>query len=286
MSNKKSQIIDIFKCSIILGIIFFSSFFDSFSQDSTKAIKRDRKILQEDVINDKYAIHLHLGILENQHINTFRTFSGIVDRTEFSNGNALGSCVGFEFEYYPTKGWGWGLEFLYVNRGAEYKSNATIPSEIHPGTDILTQNIINTDFSFIELAPTFRWVMSEKLLTGRFNLLGSLRFAFPSVKKYSQTENILSPKGEYFIVDGEKELKRELAVGQVSNFTSILFGITVGFENYIKLNEHVNFTQRALFDYYFNNITSDKWKIFSFRFELGIRFSFGRNRESTPLELY
>lgn len=232
--------------------------------------------------NENLAIYPRFGYSYNFHISNFNYFKNSIPCGHYKNGNGYGYFATIALEKKISDKLHLSFSINYTDKSAEFFFDTTYKYRNYENliSEAIFRNTISSELYFLELQPDLRLILFETHKIALRSFIGA-RFSFPIVAKFSQFENILSPSDAYYPGESnnpEKKSKfRQLAENNIGNLRKINFGSSFGFDNTIKLNNYLAFTQQINFDYNFVDITTDKntdWKSHSLGFSLGIRYSF------------
>lgn len=231
----------------------------------------------EPLLSEKFAIHPKIGFGFTDNSANFHNFQGTIDCGLFQKGSGSG-VTGFIFGEYPLSPSTFiGIGFGYTDRSSALTvpgSFASYDATSQKTTTVFTENTIHATLGYLEIQPEFRLSLIPNFISGPLRAVGAARFSVPMSGSFVQNESIVSPENAAFISTGKREQTRLISSGQISTLTPLGIGLSVGIENLLKIGANTFFTQQALFDYNFNNTTTDaEWKQMAVRIELGLRFS-------------
>jgi len=238
-----------------------------------QAVANESVFLQE-----SFGLHPKAGILFTGYNADFQNFEGSVDCGLFENGSGFGLTAGLFLEKYIGNDFFLGTGVSFVDRSGKLSIENVFPSRdlnTNQVVNVRTENFIETNLSFIEFQPEFRWKALDKLINGPLRTLIALRLYIPINKSFTQKEKIISPDNAVFVNAGDiRTQQRDLAEGDITTIKNLGFGLTIGVENMLKISESNFLTQQLSLDYNFGNVTNDaNWSIWSVKFEIGLRFS-------------
>ncbi len=257
------------KIILIIAIISFylisMSFVETYSSDYP---------FSEEILG----IHPKAGLLYNGYNADFKNFEGSVDCGLFQKGSGFGWSAGLFLEKYSSSAFFIGVGINYIDRSGKLTVENVFPSRDETTNQIVnvrTENFIQSNLSYIELQPEFRWKALDKLINGPLRTLAGIRFYIPVNKSFEQKEKIISPDNAVFINAGDvRTQQRDLANGDITTIKNFAIGLTIGLENMLKISNSGFLTQQISFDYNFGNVTNDvNWSIWAVKFEVGLRFS-------------
>jgi outer membrane protein OmpA-like peptidoglycan-associated protein len=231
----------------------------------------------EPLLSEKFAIHPKVGFGFTNNSANFHNFQGTTDCGLFQKGVGSGVSAFIIGEYPLSPSSFIGLGVGYIDRSSTLTvpgSFASYDATTKTITTITTENTIHATLGLIEIQPEFRFSLIPNFISGPLRAVGAARFIIPVSGSFIQNESIVSPENAAFISTGKREQTRQIAAGQITTLSPLGIGISAGIENLLKVGANTFFTQQALIDYNFSNITTDaEWKQIAVRIELGLRFS-------------
>lgn len=228
-------------------------------------------------IKDKQSFYFtaKIGISGNFHFSDFSAFQGSIDCDTFKKGFGSGLLASLGLEFKLNSDIGFGAEFQLINKSAYLKVNSGFPSRDPINGEIVyvqTENSLFASPVFIDFKPYFYYTLSEKLLSGPLIACISPYLGFPISSYFKQTEQIISPDYAVFISNNRRTRERLLIEGQIEKIAKPEYGLSFGLANSLKIGYDSYLTQNLMFDFSFNNISTDvNWKVFSVSLSLGLK---------------
>ncbi|MEJ5245882.1 MAG: OmpA family protein [Bacteroidota bacterium] len=229
-----------------------------------------------------FTVQPKLGFGFNKYSADFNNFEGAADCGRFKDGSGSGLFFGALFERSLDTKKSVGLALNYINRSGILSIDYIYPLR-NPDNTITKAKIkdkIDAQLSYLEISPSFVYSLTDEFINAPLRAIGSLRFGLPLEKTFEQYEEIVSPSGAVFVDNGIRRKRRDIASGDIKSINNLVFGISLGLENNLKIGNNTFFTQTLSFDYNFNNVTSDAdWKVLGVRLDLGLRYTLFRTVE-------
>ena len=229
-----------------------------------------------------FTVQPKIGSGLNLYTANFRSFEGAADCGLFKDGAGMGMSFGVLFERSFSPSVAAGLSVNYANRGGTLTIKYNYPMRSPDNTLIQAkiEDKIDAKLAYLEFAPNFLYNLSDNFFTGPLRFVGALRFGLPLTNTFTQYEEIVSPAGAVFIDNGVRRKRRDIASGDITSINNLAFGLTLGFENNLKIGKNTFLTQTLSIDYNFNDFTSDaNWKTYALKLELGVRHTFFKTIE-------
>lgn len=228
--------------------------------------------------NEMFAIHPKFGYSINQHIANFQSFEGAVDCGNFTNGIGSSWFSEIALEKALNENYQIILNLGYYNRNSVFNTPNTFLSRDMNTNEIINVNTevnLSTNLSYFEIIPEIKLTLLKDFINGPLRIGIGPKFSLSLLKKFEQSEKIISPSNATFINQfGYKSQNRNLSSGDILSINSNNIGLRGSIENLLKISKDNYFTQSVSIDYNFTNTTNDTdWKIFSINLGLGFRFS-------------
>lgn len=249
------------KCAGVLAILF--------------AVLSLSAISQELFENEILAVHPKIGGVYNQYLPNFSQFQGSVDCGVFGSGGGYGIQGGLAIERVLSPKFQLSLGATYVDRSGEMVVGSSFKARGVDGdaVDVLTDNILTIDASFLEISPDLRFAIVKRVVSGPLRLFAGPRISVPLSANFDQKEKIKSPDYYVFTDDGLQTKTRAIAGGDISSINSLIYGASFGLDHLMKAGRDNYFTQQITLDYNLNDFVSDaEWKNLAFRVDIGYRF--------------
>lgn len=226
--------------------------------------------------NEIFAIQPKIGAIYNIYNSNFNTFLNSVDCGTFESGNGLRATGSINFEKYFKDKLAISLGIGFNDRSGKLTKPSKFPSrdlETNEKITVFTENILDVSVGTFSIAPAIKYDLASDLFGGPLRLVGGINLDFTMSPSFDQYESIVSPANATFTdANGLRTQKRDIASGEISTISSMLYGFHLGFENLLPVSSSSYFTQSLTFEYFLNNLTSDTdWKTFAVKFELGFR---------------
>ncbi|MCX6154000.1 MAG: hypothetical protein NT007_07565 [Candidatus Kapabacteria bacterium] len=234
---------------------------------------------------EKYALRANFGGLYNYYSSSFAKFQGCKECKIFENGGGFGYSALLGYETLIAEKMHFGIDLAYINRSGNLSVDISEPSRIpinYNFADSRFRNSLDITLNYFELTPQIRYILTEWKQGYPFRFMAGLRFGLPVTHSFVQNYSIIQPDNAYFI-DTIKNIKTRNAViasGDIRSIAIPAIGLSMGFENLLKIGTSTYFTQQLIFDYNFNNVAIDvDWSEYAIRLELGIRFGLEQRPE-------
>ncbi len=265
------------KVIVFIALTFYIS--NLFAQEDANKPSKDT-----DFRSEYFAIHPKIGLGINSQLANFSQFDGMVSCGDYHSIISTGFSSGIYLErlvfrntflslgcgYHTNKCDGFGIEKSEKMRNPKYNTVTKVKTNIG----------LETDMALFEIQPDLRYILSPTALGGgplRF-IIGA-RVIMPKNASYKQWEEIKSPSYVTFESDGTQY--RELVSGNISTMNDIVYGLTFGIDNLIRLGKGHAISQELLFNYNFSNWTTDAdWGLFAVRLSLGYRIGLNKKEKN------
>lgn len=248
------------------------------SAASTIAIAAATASAQTAPSKELFALHARGGFLKSWYTADFRSFQGAIDCGIFTEGDGQGMSLSLSGEYPIAEGLHIGLGIGYAQRGGSLINSGSFPARDTSTREVVTvhtENGIEATLNYLEIQPELRYTLIPNFLRGPLRAVAAARFGFPMTSTFEQKETIISPDNAAFTAGGRRTRERAIASGEIFSRTSMVVGASAGIENMLKIGSSLHFTQQVVFDYNFNDITTDaSWKTYGLRLEAGLRYAF------------
>lgn len=234
------------------------------------------------------ALHPKISLLYNGLSSANSNFKGAnPDCDTLPSGYGIGGALGIFVERRLSDRTFAGLGVSYVNRSGKLNKN-----NIYPMRDTISGAVENVNIedaidlktSFLEFQPEFRFTIADNFLSGPLRIGLGARLALPLAPTFEQSREVVSPEDFYLESGGAKTKKLLIASGDITTKSSMLYGLTVGLENMLKVGANSFLTEQLSFDYNFNSLTEDAdIKHFAVKLDFGLRFGFIESEKAPEL---
>lgn len=235
--------------------------------------------------SELFSLTARAGLSYNIFSADFMSFKGTPDCGPYKSGHGLGPAFLIGGNIPLNNTFALGLNIGLFNRSGNLTKDNSYPVYNAKTDEIInfsSKNKLEAKLNYIEFMPN---ISMDLFNLNTFREIVGLRFAIPMKKDFTLTEEINSPTDYVFEENGKNS--RTIADGKIPNASSLLLGITFGFENMLKIGSNTFFTQALSFDYNVSDFSSDaNWNLaLGARLELGIRFSFVEPEKRVVLPL-
>ena len=229
---------------------------------------------------ETFAARLQGGVLYALHSADFSSSGDIIDCGLLGSGTGLNGTVNAVLEFPFTNSLGLGVGIGWSGRSGTFSNQNAYPiRDTATGTEgtLTAQYDLDATLSYLEIQPDLRLALLGDYQARTLGLIAGPRIALPTSATFVQRETVESPENATFVVGGQRTQQRIIADAPLTARSAALFGLSVGLESLIPIDERWSITPAVSFDYMFTDVITDApWKTYGVRAEIGIRFSTGR----------
>lgn len=239
--------------------------------------------------NDKLYFDLKIGPQFSIHSAKLTNFNLNESCGCYENGNGLG-FIGQGSILYNFDDFNIGLNFTYNNNNGLFlqADSAYLWNNIILDSSIVrTEKELNTSLTLIQFSPQFSYKLSDNLFNGPLWIYSRINLSLLSNSFHSQSNIIRNSPGAVFDDNGTYTKSLPLSEGDIPNLNSLLFSLSLGFENNLLISDNLFFTQSIELNQYLNNFISvNNWNSTDFIFLIGLKYVHEFPEEVIPLEEY
>ena len=230
--------------------------------------------------HETFAARLQGGVLYALHSADFSSSGDIIDCGLLGSGSGLNGTVNAILEFPFSDRFGMGVGIGWSGRSGTFSNQNSYPiRDTVSGTEgtLLANYELSASLSYLEIQPDFRMALIGPYQQRTLGLILGPRIGLPTGATFIQRETVESPENATFVVNGQRTQERIIADAPLTARSAALFGLSVGLESLLPINDRWSIAPAVSFDYLLTNVITDaSWKTYGVRAEVGIRFSTGR----------